>query len=413
MRGHFRLQSACLLLLCLVAGFSLLLMGCRQSGTDAILPQEASNHAFSLTAWHVQHVPTKLTQAAVSLAVPPRTEDTAVLDEFFDLGDELRRLQAELRREVSLHGPRSAEVATREKEIEGVRRGYRSLAPQAEALVERKITQVLTSEGLGIGLAQWNLVFPPVVFVFQLPPYLLVLSPRDHVERLDEMLLLPDTTLEEVEALENGILQRHGLSALVLTLGGIATYPSIVNRDTDFCGSVVLAAHEWSHQYLFFHPLGSTYFQGGVMREINETLADIMGREIADRICPGQSQQPLSDGESAPGSDELFDFQTEMHHTRVTLDNMLAQGRIEEAEQYLEERRQVFVNEGYYIRKLNQAYFAFHGTYALSPASVSPVGEELDELRGYYPSLGEFVQAMQELSTHEQLLDLLAEKRAD
>jgi len=413
MRRYLRLQSVCLLLVCLVTGFSLLATGCHQSRTDVIMSQEASNQAFSLTAWHVHHLPVKLTQAALSLAVPPSTRDDTVLDDFFELGDELARLQAELRREVSLHGAESAELASIEEEIQDDQRRYRALAPQAEAHIEREITLVLTSEGFGSSLAQWNLVFPPVVFVFQVPPYLLVLSPRDHVERLDEMLLSPDVTLQQVEALESAILQSHDLSALVVSLGGIATYPAIVTRSADLRNSVILAAHEWSHQYLFFHPLGSTYFQGGVMQEINETVADIMGRDIADRICPLQAKEPSPDGESTFESNAPFDFQAEMRHTRATLDSLLSEGRIEEGEQYLEERRQVFVNEGYYIRKLNQAYFAFHGTYALSPASVSPVGEQLNELRGYYPSLGDFVRAVQQLSTHEQLLELLAQKRAD
>jgi hypothetical protein len=413
MRRYLRLQSACLLLLCLVTAVSLLTTGCDQSWTDAILSQEASGYGFSLTAWHIHHLPIKLTQAAVSLAVPPPARDDSVLDDFFELGDELARLQAELRREVSQHGAQSAELASINEEIQDVEQSYRALAPQAEAHIEREITLVLTSEGFGSSLAHWDLVFPPVVFVFQVPPYVLVLSPRDRVERLDDMLLSPDVTLQQVEALESAILQSHDLSALVVSLGGISTYPAIVTQSANLRNSVFLAAHEWSHHYLFFHPLGSTYYQSGVMQEINETVADIIGREIADRIYPPPIEEPLPDGEATAGGEALFDFQAEMRHTRATLDNLLSEGSIEEAEQYLEQRRQVFVNEGYYIRKLNQAYFAFHGTYALSPASVSPVGEQLEELRGYYDSLGDFVRAVQELSTHGQLLELLAENRAD
>ena len=102
-----------------------------------------------------------------------------------------------------------------------------------------------------------------------------------------------------------------------------------------------------------------------------------------------------------------------MRETRGTLDSLLAEGKIEEAERYLEERRQIFVAAGFAIRKLNQAYFAFHGTYAFSPASVSPVAEQLEELRGYFPTLGEFLAAVRKVSTHDKLLALLAEKRAE
>ena len=43
----------------------------------------------------------------------------------------------------------------------------------------------------------------------------------------------------------------------------------------------------------------------------------------------------------------------------------------------MEQRRQLFVENGYYIRKLNQAYFAFYGAYADVPggaAGEDPVG---------------------------------------
>ncbi len=108
-----------------------------------------------------------------------------------------------------------------------------------------------------------------------------------------------------------------------------------------------------------------------------------------------------------------FDFNREMREIRRAVDNYLAQGEIELAEEFMERKRQFLAERGYYIRKLNQAYFAFHGTYAFSPASVSPVGEQLEELRGYSPNLGEFLAAVRKISTHDKLLALLAEKRAE
>ncbi len=78
-----------------------------------------------------------------------------------------------------------------------------------------------------------------------------------------------------------------------------------------------------------------------------------------------------------------------MHATRVRVDELLAAGRVEEAEQYMEERRALFVENGYMIRKLNQAYFAFYGSYADQPGATGsdPIGPALRELRYYSPSL--------------------------
>ncbi|MFC1916656.1 hypothetical protein ACFLX1_00775 [Chloroflexota bacterium] len=42
----------------------------------------------------------------------------------------------------------------------------------------------------------------------------------------------------------------------------------------------------------------------------------------------------------------------------------------------MEQKRQYLAEMSYHIRKLNQAYFAFHGTYADKPAFISPIGHE-------------------------------------
>ena len=44
----------------------------------------------------------------------------------------------------------------------------------------------------------------------------------------------------------------------------------------------------------------------------------------------------------------------------------------------MEEKRQFLAANGYYIRKLNQAYFAFHGSYADTAGSIDPIGPKLD-----------------------------------
>jgi len=85
---------------------------------------------------------------------------------------------------------------------------------------------------------------------------------------------------------------------------------------------------------------------------------------------------------------------------------MLAQGMIDEAEAYMELRRQMFVDQGYIIRKLNQAYFAFYGAYADSPVSAAgddPVGEAVRQLRADSPSLATFLRAMGAMNSYSDL----------
>jgi hypothetical protein len=101
-----------------------------------------------------------------------------------------------------------------------------------------------------------------------------------------------------------------------------------------------------------------------------------------------------------------FDFRAEMHETRVTVDQLLAKGKITEAESYMEQRRQVFWQNGYLIRKLNQAYFAFHGAYADVPggaAGEDPVGPAVRALRQQSNSLADFVNRIAWMTSFEQL----------
>ncbi|MDP3062618.1 MAG: hypothetical protein Q8O40_05335, partial [Chloroflexota bacterium] len=130
---------------------------------------------------------------------------------------------------------------------------------------------------------------------------------------------------------------------------------------------------------------------------------DMAGRELGDLAYEAiTGQNPRSEpGAGPPAPPGVFDFSREMRVTRVHTDALLAQGSIEEAEQYMEERRQLFVQNGYYIRKLNQAYFAFHGTYAESAASVSPIADELRQLRRESGSVGEFIRRAARFGSYE------------
>ncbi len=75
----------------------------------------------------------------------------------------------------------------------------------------------------------------------------------------------------------------------------------------------------------------------------------------------------------------------------------------------MEERREVFWENGYRgLRKLNQAYFAFHGAYADEPggaagASEDPVGAAVRELRLKSDSLADFLNRVSWITSFEQL----------
>jgi hypothetical protein len=79
------------------------------------------------------------------------------------------------------------------------------------------------------------------------------------------------------------------------------------------------------------------------------------------------------------------------------VDRLLAEGKIEQAEDYMEARRIFFWDNGYQIRRLNQAYFAFHGSYAADPGGAAgeqgvDLGQELRDLKSSTTSYREFMR---------------------
>ncbi|MFC2010783.1 hypothetical protein ACFLUR_00630 [Chloroflexota bacterium] len=405
-----RNESARCVLFALLFALLLFLPTCQRDSTEHILREQASSHRFSLVAWHVKNLPSKLVSSPVNLqAMPPLQERKAILGSFFELQKEMERLEREMAPGTALYGSTS-EMETLKSRSDEISLKYDPLAQRVESIIEQDIRQVLTSEGIDFRFMGWNFIFPPVLFIFQDAPNLLVVSPRDHIDRLADLLLSPHMTISEFEMIENRLSCYDNLSAIVLKLGGMASYPAIVDYDSGFYRSIFLAAHEWTHQYLFFHPLGRAYFNEGISREMNEAVADMVGYELADRIYRQYGYKPPP--HHPLPSDTGFNFTAEMSQTRLVTDCLLKDGKIDEAEQYMAERQRLFVQEGYYIRKLNQSYFAFHGTYAFDPASVSPVDEQMEELRDHFVTLGEFVLAVRDLRTHEQLLALLDEKNS-
>jgi len=238
-------------------------------------------------------------------------------------------------------------------------------------------------------------VFPPILFKFTEPPHLLVVSPREEILYFDRMLLREELSDAEMEMIETDI-DALGFSSLVAGLGGFGgTFPTIIGDFKYLNSTISVIVEEWFHQYLVLRPLGFLYFLDAA------GIADIVSKEISSEVCEiyYPNEELTRVGKKAPD----FEFNAEMRETRQKADWYLSQGKIEDAEQYMEERRKMFVENGYYIRKLNQAYFAFHGTYAYDPASVSPIYEDLKALRTKSPTLSSFIKSVAAMTSYADL----------
>jgi hypothetical protein len=128
---------------------------------------------------------------------------------------------------------------------------------------------------------------------------------------------------------------------------------------------------------------------------------------------PPAPAAPEGSSQTAP-QPPAFNYSHEMYVTRVEADRLLAAGKIDEAEQYMEARR-VFIMEhvaehGNYIRRLNQAFFAFYGTYADTPGErgEDPIGPAVVKLYGQCPTPGAFLRAISRVTSFRQLQEITA-----
>jgi hypothetical protein len=390
---------------CLLALGIPLLLSFRPYALEERVRALAQPYEFNLVAWEATQLRERLPSLLGDLRASPRSGDAALaapadaatVQQFFAAVDQWRQA-----REAGAPADTLA--------------AHRVAWEDQRAAAAAVIAQALNAQAAGLGLttasAFGSLLLPPASFEVSAPPRVLVVSPRDRVEVAQSVLLRPDVTQADAEALEQAV-DGLGLSGLVVTIGGIATYPAIVPLQGSPLETLSAVAHEWLHGYLFFQPLGQAYFASYDGRMLNETVADLGGRELGRRLAESLGL-PASAPSPAPTDDARsgFDFRREMRATRLQLDALLAEGRVAEAEQYLHARRQDFVAAGYAIRKLNQAYFAFHGSYGESPAAVSPLDRQVRALRAASPDLGAFLRRVARMSSSAEVAAAIREPDA-
>ena len=303
-------------------------------------------------------------------------------------------------------------------ELAALRRQQAADRPQVEAVLRRQVQEALRDAGLGFR----GIVWPPVHFVFVEPPLKLTVSPRDRISTVHSRVLQAEYDPVILGESESAIETRTDLRAHITQIGGMAVYPAMVVDSSSLEWALNTIAHEWVHHYLFHFPLGLRYARNDEATTLNETVSDIVGNEIGERVArqyysreeagPARPAEETLADTCACNIEELvaqeremeqqrwerygrplpFNFQQAMRETRLHVDALLEDGLVETAEAYMEARRRYFVEKGYPLRVLNQAYFAFNGSYATGAASSSSIGPQLQQLRAESSDLVHFLQ---------------------
>lgn len=360
---------------------------------------------FSIVAWEVRALTDKALQFIRGTDLDEG--DAALVREFFDVVGRIGALRAEAERLAAQKLHTSARAAEIQAELKTLYAKRDALEDDAEDVLALQVTRALRENELHTRIVWWNVIWPPVTSEFVDLPLLLVISPRERIERRVDYLLIPDLTVDEMEAIEDAV-RDMGYSGLVTHIGGLATYPAMIPEIYGLGFVLDIMPHEWVHDFLAFYPLGWAYGTSGQLTTMNETVADIVGEEIgqwlARRYYPEYVRTPQPSPTPQPSKPPAFSFGAFMRETRLRTDELLAQGRVDEAEAYMEQRRLELQEHGYYIRKLNQAYFAFQGSYATGAGSVDPIGPQLLKLRAASASLRDFLFTVAWMWSYDDLV---------
>jgi hypothetical protein len=388
---------------------------------EARVNQQLAGERFDFVGWEFRAVWKKVAHGLVSPQrfMHERDRRSFLLD-YLALVGEAQRLEGEINRVYADPAIEDADAATadlraRRRELRAEIRERQLLA---EAILQEQVASVLEDEGFG-ALGQ---ELPPVEMHFTPLPQLLIVSPRDRIERIYQLSLTHGLGTAERETIEEEIDATFDVSSLITGIGGLSAYPSMLLESSSLNWVTEVTAHEWTHHYLTPRPLGRNYLSSPETRTINETVASIVGKEVGRKVVaryypehlppePEPKPEPEEPAEEEPAEPPEFDFRMEMRETRIRADELLAAGEVDEAEAYMERRREVFVANGYIIRKLNQAYFAFHGAYADQPgaAGEDPIGPAVQELFARSTDLHTFVNRVAGVTTLDQLEMLLSE----
>ena len=247
------------------------------------------------------------------------------LTDFSDLLRKIKVLENELSSLLSsVDQANTKELTAIRNELAGLKLSQSNLEPYVERIYEQTINEALVDLGVidQIGPFTW----PPVDFAFEKGALLLVRSPKNKIERLDDVLLKPDIELLSQTQIENAVESSdQNLSALIIRIGGLATYPSQVSPYLSPLNTLEMIAHEWTHHWLFFRPLGKKWWAGGDIRTINETVAGIVGSEVSAQANSKLEIKSVTSSQTQPSKID-FDFRGFMLDTRLKLEDLLDKG---------------------------------------------------------------------------------------
>ncbi len=339
--------------------------------TTSLFESQLEKYEYKLWLWEATYLPSALA-SNFQRVDPSNDEHQKTVLAYFKLTSILR---TELSKPTSDKKILAELIIEREQHEDSVEHFIQSLLHNT--IQEKQLTTGFPF------LKKVQFVWPPIAIELETPPLLLVRSARKQITRKGDTLLKPGLSEETIISIENE-MDSHETVSLIVPIGGLATYPSSILDLRTYSTVLQTAAHEWIHHYLAFYPLGRNYWKSQRFQEINETTANIVGKAIAKAV---EEKTPLSfpnnlDGRisSVQKQATTINFSEELQRLRQEVDQLLIEGDISNAELLMFESQKILNQNGFNVRKINQAYFAFYGTYTDLPQSSSPLGPKIKEI---------------------------------
>jgi hypothetical protein len=238
---------------------------------------------FDYVSWTIDALGIKLGQVALGTAsYVPESDRSSIVLEALSLTSQINSLEGKLNdiyADPNITDPEAESVEVNQQ-LADLKETRDQLQPLAESILQEQVSEIAAQAGLTIG----GQAIPPVLYHTTPPPDALIISPRNVIEQIQDISISPGITVDQMDELETKVDEALNVSSLVVGIGGIGLYPTMVMETTDINGLAEVVAHEWIHNYLTLHPLGLSYMNSPELRTMNETVASIAGKELGRAV---------------------------------------------------------------------------------------------------------------------------------
>ena len=197
---------------------------------------------FDYVSWTLDAIGIKIGQHALDAAdYLPKNDRSETVLECLGLIQQIKELKIKINdiySDPKINDPDSESTVFR-LQIDELQQQKSKLLPLAEEIIQQQVSEIAVEYDLALG----GQVIPPVLYHTTPPPDALIISPRNVIRQDNDISISPDISIDQMEALENQVDKTLNVSSLVVEIGGIGVYPSMVMEITDINSLVEVVSH--------------------------------------------------------------------------------------------------------------------------------------------------------------------------